>query len=141
MPGTASRPLLLEQAFGRWDLHALRTVVRAHAIQAGMPGHRADELTLVVHELAANAVRHGAGHGRLLMRHHDGTLHCRVDDDGPPGRAGQHPGCPARNQAAGWPRAQPHGLWLVRALADQVTITSGGAGTRAVVAFALPAPA
>lgn len=136
----AGPPLLLDQAFGRRDLHALRAAVRAHAIQAGMPGHRADDLTLVVHELAANAVQHGAGHGRLLMWHYDGTLHCRVDDDGPPGRAGQDPACAAPDEAAGWPCAQPHGLWLVRALAEQVTITSGRAGTQAAAAFAPPPP-
>jgi hypothetical protein len=37
-----------------------------------------------VHELAANAIRHGAGHGRLLITEHDGAWHCRVTDDGTP---------------------------------------------------------
>jgi hypothetical protein len=37
------------------------------------------------------------------------------------------------------PVPQPYGLWLVRALADQVTITSGTAGTRAAVDFTLSA--
>jgi two-component sensor histidine kinase len=42
-----------------------------------MPGSRADDLTLVAHELAANAVRHSAGHGRQLLWYPDGTLLCQ----------------------------------------------------------------
>jgi anti-sigma regulatory factor (Ser/Thr protein kinase) len=102
-----------------------------------MPEVRADDVTLAVHELAANAIQHGAGHGRLLMRHQDGMLHCDVEDDGPPRQSRQDPAGASENAAAQWPRAQPHGLWLVRALADQMTITSGTEGTRAAVAFAL----
>jgi anti-sigma regulatory factor (Ser/Thr protein kinase) len=133
----AVRPLL-EQAFGPGSLSALRTAVQAQAAEAGMPEGRADDFTLAVHELAANAILHGAGHGRLLMWQQDGMLHGQVDDDGPPGLARQDPAGPGENAAARWPRAQPHGLWLVRILADQVTIMSGAAGTRAAVAFALP---
>jgi anti-sigma regulatory factor (Ser/Thr protein kinase) len=138
MTAAAAAGLLLEQTFGPRSLSALRAAVRAQAAEAGMPEVRADDLTLAVHELAANAILHGAGHGRLLMWHHDGMLYCQVDDDGPPGRIRQDPAGPSENAAARWPCAQPHGLWLVRALADQMTITSGTAGTRAAVAFTLP---
>jgi anti-sigma regulatory factor (Ser/Thr protein kinase) len=102
------------------------------------PRSRAEDLALAVHELAVNAIQHGAGHGRLLMWQRDGMLHCRVGDDGPPGQARQDPAGPGENVAARWPRAQPHGLWLVRTLADQMTITSGTAQTRAAVTFGLP---
>jgi anti-sigma regulatory factor (Ser/Thr protein kinase) len=138
-PVTAARPLL-EQAFGPGSLPALRAAVQAQAAEAGMPEVRADDFTLAVHELAANAILHGAGHGRLLMWHHDGMLHGQVEDDGPPGLARQDPAGASENAAARWPRAQPHGLWLVRTLADQMTIVSGTAGTRAAVAFTLPLP-
>jgi len=37
------------------------------------------------HELAANAVRHGAGHGRLRLRAADGILTCQAADGGLPG--------------------------------------------------------
>ena len=108
-----------------------------------MPEARADDLALAVHELAANAIQHGAGHGRLLMWHQDGTLICQVEDDNLPGRRRRPAAAPPRsrssggNAAARWPRAQPHGLWLVRALADHMSITSGTAGTRATAAFTL----
>ena len=45
---------------------------------------RAGDIVLAIHELAVNAIRHGAGRGRLLIREHDGALHCQVTDDGPP---------------------------------------------------------
>jgi anti-sigma regulatory factor (Ser/Thr protein kinase) len=140
-PGATPRPLL-EQAFGPGSLPALRAAVHAHAARAGMPKARADDLTLAAHELAVNAIQHGAGHGRLLMWHQDGMLHCQVEDDGPARQARRDPAGPGQNQAAQWPRRQPHGLWLARALADQMTIMSGPSGTRAAVAFTLPdAPA
>jgi anti-sigma regulatory factor (Ser/Thr protein kinase) len=131
--------LLLEQAFGPRSLCLLRAAVQAHAAAARMPETRAEDLALVVHELAANAIQHGAGHGRLLMWHRDRALICQVDDDGPPTQPHHHPASPSGNTAARWPRAQPHGLWLVRALADRMSITSGTAGTRATAAFTLPA--
>ena len=42
----------------RW---ALRAVMLAYAVEAGMPENRAKDVMLAAHELAANAVRHGAG--------------------------------------------------------------------------------
>jgi anti-sigma regulatory factor (Ser/Thr protein kinase) len=137
-PGPAvTRDALLEQAFGLRTLFALRAAVHAHAVKAGLPEARADDLTLVVHELAANAIQHGAGHGRLLMWHQDGMLACRIEDDGPSPQPGPDLAAPGGNTAAQWPRTQPHGLWLVRALADRMTITSGPGGTRATAAFTL----
>lgn len=135
--GPAAGQPLLEQAFGLRTLCALRAAAHARAVEAGMPRARADDLTLAVHELAANAVQHGAGHGRLLMWYRDGTLVCQIEDDGPAVQPGQDPAAPGGNAAARWPSAQPHGLWLVRALADQMTITSGTAGTCATAAFTL----
>jgi hypothetical protein len=56
---------LLEQAFDRDSLYALRSAVAAHAAEAGLPRQRVYDVVVAdVHELAANAVRHGAGHGR-----------------------------------------------------------------------------
>lgn len=69
-----------------------------------------------VHELAANAVRHGAGSGRLVMLATAGALRCLVSDAGP--------------EAGPWPVRQGHGLWIARAVADQLAVSSGLRGSR-----------
>ena len=125
--------LTLEQAFDSGTLYALRAAVQAHAIQAGLPESRSDDLVIAVHELAANAVRHGAGAGRLRMWERDGALHCQVDDSGSPAAAGD--AGPDGNVAERWPFLPGHGLWLVRLVADQISVFSGPAGTCATVVF------
>src|SRR5579863_5845268 len=81
-----SRPAepILDQAFDADSLYTLRAAVAAHATQAGLAPGRADDLVIVVHELAANAVRHGAGHGRLRIWRSDQALLCEITDDGLP---------------------------------------------------------
>src|ERR1700691_2580517 len=75
---------ILDQAFDADSLYALRAAVAAHASDAGLPPGRADDLVIAVHELAANAVRQGAGHGRLRIRRSDQALLCEISDDGAP---------------------------------------------------------
>ena len=41
------------------------------------------------------------------------------------------------NMADRWPFLQGHGLWLVRLVADQISVFSGPGGTRATVVFFL----
>jgi anti-sigma regulatory factor (Ser/Thr protein kinase) len=135
MPG-AGAPPILAQDFDAGSLYALRAAVAAHATQAGVPGPRVTDMVLAVHELAANAIRHGAGHGRLLIRAHDGELHCQVTDDG--GQA-PRPGSPATaRDGMPWPCEHGHGLWVVRQVADHLSVQSGPAGTVATAIFALP---
>ncbi len=142
-------PSLLDQSFDAASLSALRTSTRACAARAGMPADRAADIMIALHELAANAVRHGAGSGRLRIWDHVGALYCRVDDDGPaaavaaPG--GDHgngargtPGSAEQNLAEHWPYQAGHGLWLARQVADQIRLCSDSSGTRAVIAFGLP---
>jgi anti-sigma regulatory factor (Ser/Thr protein kinase) len=146
-PASAQAPLL-DQEFDSGTLYALRAAVQAHAGQAGLSEDRVGEVVLAIHELAANAIAHGAGHGRLRMWEQAGALSCEIVDAGPagagrpsgpsPGRAGRPPG-PAE-AADPWPAADGHGLWLVRRVADQLDLRSGPRGTRAVVTFALPRP-
>ena len=86
-PETAAPPQsapILDQAFDAGSLYALRAAVVAHATQAGLTPGRADNLVIAVHELAANAVRHGAGHGRLRIWRSDQALLCEISDDGLP---------------------------------------------------------
>jgi anti-sigma regulatory factor (Ser/Thr protein kinase) len=153
----SAQALLLDQEFDSGTLYALRAAVQAHAGQAGLSEDRTGEMVLAIHELAANAIAHGAGHGRLRMWERAGALSCEIVDAGPvgagrptgpsPGRAGRPTGpSPGRagrpsgpHEAADpWPAADGHGLWLVRKVADQLDLRSGPRGTRAVVTFALP---
>jgi anti-sigma regulatory factor (Ser/Thr protein kinase) len=152
-------PLVLDQAFDSGTLYALRAAAQAHAIEAGLAEDRTDDLVISVHELAANAVRHGAGRGRLRMWQRDGALHCQVEDAGSPATAGQAPGGgeeearpgaghqnataadetpePDKNVADRWPFLPGHGLWLVRLVSDQLSLSSGPDGSWATIVFSL----
>ena len=133
-PETAAPPSsapLLDQAFDAGSLYALRAAVAAHASQAGLAPGRADDLVIAVHELAANAVRHGAGHGRLRIWRSDHALLCEISDDGLPD-AQKPPDAPKT-----WRTEPGHGLSLVRQVADHTSLRSGRDGTSATISFAL----
>lgn len=136
----AAAPAALDQCFDASSMSALRTSTQACAAQARMPAERATDFVIALHELAANAVRHGAGSGRLRIWDHAGTLYCRVDDNGsaakPSGPIGA--GSARENLADRWPREPGHGLWLARQVADQLTLHSDSRGTSAVITFSLP---
>ena len=120
--------LALDQAFDGDSLYTLRAAVAAHGSQAGLSDGRTRDLVLAVHELAANAVRHGAGQGRLrLWAAHD-TVRCEVTDEGAPGE-------PNAADAERWQAEPGHGLWLVRRIADSASVRSGASGTVAAVIF------
>lgn len=124
---------MLDQWFDEASLGELRRRVVACAKAAGMPDSRALDVMLVVHELAANAVLHGAGSGRLEVLATGGVLRCRVVDGGPHGLDGQSPAL-----AQQWPIRRGHGLWLVSRAADQLDVRSGPGGSEVTVAFGLP---
>jgi anti-sigma regulatory factor (Ser/Thr protein kinase) len=124
---------VLDQEFDSGNLYALRAAVQAHVGQAGLSEDRASDVVLAVHELAANAIAHGAGHGRLRLWDLVGALSCEIADGGIPGSTD------SSDTVNPWPTADGHGLWLVRQLADHLDLRSGPRGTRAVVTFALPA--
>jgi anti-sigma regulatory factor (Ser/Thr protein kinase) len=128
--------MALDQTFDADTLADLRKAVLAVAAAVGMPDHRAAEVMLAVHELAANAVRHGAGAGRARLRVVGGELHCQVSDAGPGSLDGDAHGVSA-GEAPSWPVKRGHGLWLVRNAADQVSIASGPSGSAVTVVFAL----
>ena len=79
----AGAPSVLDQGFDATSLSALRVSMQACAAQAGMSADRATDVVIALHELAANAVRHGAGSGRLRVWDRVGVLYRRVDDVGP----------------------------------------------------------
>jgi anti-sigma regulatory factor (Ser/Thr protein kinase) len=70
-------------------------------------------VVLAVHELAANAVRHGGGAGRVQLRTADGALHCVVSDAGPATIDG-HARAGTAVAVQPWLFKPGHGLWLVR---------------------------
>ena len=123
---------VLDQEFDSGNLYALRAAVEAHVGQAGLSEDRASDVVLAVHELAANAIAHGAGHGRLRLWDLAGALSCEIADGGTPGTTD------SSETVNPWPTADGHGLWLVRQVADHLDLRSGPRGTRAVVTFALP---
>jgi anti-sigma regulatory factor (Ser/Thr protein kinase) len=118
----------LDQAFDSDSLYALRAAVAAHGSQAGLSDGRTRDLVLAVHELAANAVRHGAGQGRLRLWAADDAVRCEVTDQGAPGETDAA-------DAARWQAEPGHGLWLVRQIADSASVQSGVSGTVAAVIF------
>lgn len=130
--GPGGQSPVLEQEFDDGSLYALRAAVAAHASRAGLSEGRTGDLVLVVHELAANAIRHGAGHGRLRLWAAAGAVHGEITDDGTAEAAGR--------DAAQWHVESGHGLWLVRHIADQARLNSGPSGTVAAVSFAFGPP-
>ena len=137
---------MLDREFDTDALAGLREAVLDYATACGMQEDRAIDVMLAVHELAANAVRHGPGHGRLRIHVTASTLHCEVSDPGPPNRngrvpdgaAGQSPGAPG---AMPWPVEEGHGLWLVRTVAEHVRVTCGPHESLITAVFALAATA
>ena len=132
---------ILDQAFDAGSLYTLRAAVAAHATQAGLTPGRADDLVIAVHELAANAVRHGAGHGRLRIWRSDQALRCEITDDGVPDAkdAENAENAAPEAQAPEWRTEPGHGLSLVRQVADHISLSSGRGGTSATISFALAA--
>jgi anti-sigma regulatory factor (Ser/Thr protein kinase) len=143
---------ILDIMFDSGALHGLRADVQARASRAGFPDHRIDDVVLALHELAANAVHHGAGAGRLRIWNVAGALHCRVDDgalasDGAAkpeagredGEATETESPPSPSAVGSWRATPGHGLWVVQQVADQLQVTSGAQGTRATVTFS-PSP-
>lgn len=129
--GLPASPAALEQDFDAGSLYALRSAVSAHATAAGLDAIRVYDVVAAAHELAANAVRHGAGHGRLRLWADRGVLTCQVSDAGPAGD-----GRPASQAATPWPVEHSHGLWVVRQIADQFSVDRGPGGTTTTFTFA-----
>lgn len=138
VPAAAAEPPVLDQAFESDSLYLLRSAVAAYASQAGLPPARCDDVVVAVHELAANVIRHGAGHGRLRLWHDHTALHCEVSDDGP--ARGDGDGQAAVRDAAGWPVDYGHGLWLVQTVSDQATWRSGADGSTVAITFTIQPP-
>ena len=81
---------------------------------------RADDLALIVYELATNAVRHGGGAGRLRAWLGLRAVYCQVADFGA--------GFTSQTAFGVRPSAlsdHGRGLWLVESLADRLIVANG----------------
>jgi anti-sigma regulatory factor (Ser/Thr protein kinase) len=136
----------VDQSFDGDSLYAVRATVAAHASEAGIQESRVRNVVLAVHELAANAVRHGAGQGQVRLWVTGDGIRCELTDAGAPpaGANGDDQDTGSRDAAsagaaspgaAPWPVEHGHGLWLVGEIADQFSLESGPSGTVAVVSF------
>ena len=139
---------VLDLMFDSGALLTLREEVRECAVRSGISAGRAEDMVLAIHELAANAVVHDGGAGRLRVWKLATALQCQVDDAdlmrslkaGPSrdGMGGMQPGSASSPVSVdSLPSEKGHGLWVTRKLADQVRTLSGPHGTRVLVAFDL----
>ena len=149
MAGTAAAddaPPVLDLGFDTGTLQTARARVRACVSHAGFPEGQAEEVVLAVHELAANAVCHGGGAGRLRVWNLAGALYCQVDDGDLLASAMQRAdhdglavtkpkGSPDQASLNSLPSEPGHGLWVVQQLADQMQSLSGPGGTSVLVRF------
>jgi anti-sigma regulatory factor (Ser/Thr protein kinase) len=109
--------------FARQDLREVRASVGRWAIAAGLDADRCDDLTLVMHEIATNSIRHGGGTGTLRIWREPGDLVVEIADSGQ-----------LEDALAGrWRTAETdeggRGLWLAQQMADLVQIRRSAQGT------------
>ncbi|GAA3218317.1 anti-sigma factor antagonist [Actinocorallia longicatena] len=125
-PASKAAPLL-DLEFDGGGLYALRSTVAAHALEAGLGDGWVNDLVGAAHELAANAVVHGGGRGRLRLWKEHEALHLQVSDSGE-----GNPGEPAR-----WGDSEGSGLWMVRRMVDQMDLRTGPYGTIVTISLAI----
>jgi len=121
---------VLDMTFRADDLTRLRSATAAYAVELGA-GARTEDVVLIAHELATNAVKHGGGSGRLRLWRDDFRLLCRVSDTGPGLADADAAGAelPSVLMPGG------RGLWIARCLAA-LRIDTGPHGT--VITAAVP---
>lgn len=121
LPEPSVQPATLE--FERGRLRDVRGFVMAHALEAGLPRHRADDLLVAANEVATNTLRHGGGSGVVRIWQTDDALVCEIRD---PGRfldplVGRTR--PTAGQIGGY------GMWMVNQLCELVQIRSAPSGS------------
>jgi anti-sigma regulatory factor (Ser/Thr protein kinase) len=136
----------VDVAFDASTLPVVRAEARGCAIQAGLSGDRVADVVLAIHELAANAVIHGSGAGRMRAWNLGGALHFQVDDgdllvsDDPQAGHGDMAAAAPRftsdhTTVNPLPCEPGHGLHVVQQVADRMQSMSGSRGiTRAAIA-------
>jgi len=105
------------------DVASLRSWVAAEAAGAGLGAERTPDAVAAVHELAANSIRYGGGHGVLRLWSGEAGIVCEVTDSG-------HIDDPLVGRIRPRPdRRGGRGLWMVNQLCELVQIRSTPKGT------------
>jgi anti-sigma regulatory factor (Ser/Thr protein kinase) len=109
---------------GPTDLEALRRLITRAARRAGLKPDAGISLVIAVNEAVTNAIRHATGTAKVVISNEprERRLVVAVSDDGPgipPGVVGQ---LPDHDATAG------RGLYLMKALCDEVQIVTNGTG-------------
>jgi anti-sigma regulatory factor (Ser/Thr protein kinase) len=125
----------LDQTFDADSLFHLRSAVAAHGSDLGMTEQVLEDLVLVAHELASNAVRHGLANptqpGRLRLWRDGDLVFCEVSDHGPgiadPDTVGTVQVPPGATGG--------RGLWIVRQMVASIVILTGSQGTTLTTAM------
>lgn len=109
--------------FDAHDLTALRRELTAAIASSGLDADAGEDLVYACSEVATNAVEHGTGTGTAWTWIADDEVVCQVADAGR--ITDPFPGVvpPPVDQDRG------RGLWLARALCDEVEVASGPEGT------------
>ncbi|MFS8478437.1 MAG: ATP-binding protein [Micromonosporaceae bacterium] len=132
-PGSDEDPALDLPFSGRASLAGMRYAVARHGAGLGLTGERLDAMVVIAHELAANAVVHGGGRGRLRLWSGDDAVYCQISDEGP-GMSSAHPPIAAPPAAFECGR----GIFFVHQLADSVDISTDPTGTVVTACVGLP---
>jgi serine/threonine-protein kinase RsbW len=122
---------LLVKSVDAGSVDELRRLAGALAERCGLTDIALMKFVLVVHELTANAVRHGGGRADVRIGVSRDDLWCHVVDHGRGVTSRVVDGVrrPAGRQVAGW------GLWLVRQICPDLHVETGGNGTSVALRF------
>ncbi|GAA3213593.1 ATP-binding protein [Dactylosporangium siamense] len=119
---TRDRLRSVSRDFSGDGLRRVRDLVDQAARVAGVSATNAHNLVIAVSELAANAVRHGGGSGRIVIEQTGDGVRIEVSDHGPglPEHLSQE--LPAPDAVSG------RGLWMARNLCRDLHISSTARG-------------
>jgi anti-sigma regulatory factor (Ser/Thr protein kinase) len=125
---------LADRSFHRDEITMVRHDVSDRLAAAGLTGDRLQGFVLAVNEVVTNVVLHAGGQGRIVLWLAGGSAWCAVTDSGPgiPARYLSTPEVPGAFEVGG------RGIWLAYQLCDEVTVTTGPAGTTVGLRIALP---
>jgi anti-sigma regulatory factor (Ser/Thr protein kinase) len=119
----------LDDTFTSDHLSALRAAVARHAAELGLSTRQVEDLVIVAHELASNAVRHAGvtsgAPGRLRLWLDGDVVVCQVSDGGP-GLTNPHQ---AGVRSVATTASSGRGLWIARQMAEHLDISTGPQGT------------